>query len=429
MNRTTLGIAGGCVVAALTGYLLARSDHDDAKGRTGAWFDRNSPAADGTNTPDPLAPGSASKQRTAAQLKAFKDDLRARFERSPSAERDWVLREQAAALLATLSTSELEAFAREFAPSGEGPFIRHESDAGTTLMREIFRQWGLKDPAAASVGLADTGWWDAGTMAFGDWLRRDPAAASAWVNAGDFPPGSEQIVAALQRELLNRQVATDFPAAVTTLGKLDPEAQQKTLLNWSRRLALDPESRAELLALVASRGDPDFAKKCYQALVAEMSRKSPSDAAEFVEASGLPEEQKDGLHDEVLGAWATQNPQEAFARWAELKEEKAPVPLLRAMDRWSSNSPGAEEAIEWVKALHPGAARDQFKTHLVSSMSDGERYAQAAELSATLDDPVERLRQMKSVKRQWEEKFPQHAKQWYDKLPQEQRDALETVLK
>jgi hypothetical protein len=179
-----------------------------------------------------------------------------------------------------------------------------------------------------------------------------------------------------------------------------------------------------LLALLASRGDAEFTGKCYERVVREMAAKSPAEASRFIENSELPDEQKHALSEQMLGEWAIQDPHQAFAAWAALKEDAAPTPLLRAMDRWSINSPGAEEAIEWVKKLDPGPAREQFKTHLIQSMSGGERYAQAADLGNTLDDPQERIRQLKIVKREWEEKFPKQAGEWFGKLPAGDREAV-----
>ena len=180
--------------------------------------------------------------------------------------------------------------------------------------------------------------------------------------------------------------------------------------------------------MLATRGDAALSEKCYQSVVKELAAKSPSEAAAFVEATDLPEEQKDQLSHQVLGQWAENDPHQAFAAWAALKEDVAPQPLLLAMDSWSVNSPGAEEAVEWVKQLDAGPAREQFKAHLIESMSQGERYAQAADLGNTLADPQERIRHLKTVKREWEERFPKQTGEWFAKLPEADRRAIDGKL-
>ncbi len=413
MNKVLLA----AVVAGIACYLLgryigpvAREEGEDSRvplrvrGITGGSVDR--PAATSTVT-----------LRTPKQLAALKEDLRGRFSTSPSAAHDWALRAEAAAVLATMSTEEMAGYATDLLGGGGVSWAR--PDWKQPLVREIFRQWSLKDPAGACLGLMDFP--NAPRAeAFADWLRRDPEAAQAWVTRGEFPPGSEQMGVKLRQDFLNHQATTDFSAARESLGLLDADAQRATLLNWSQRLAHDPAKRDELLALVASHGDPEFAQKCSELLVREMAVKSPAEASAFLESTNLPDKQKHALSEEMLGAWATKDPHQAFAAWVALKEDKAPEPLMKAMDIWWGLS-GAEEAIEWVNNLDLGPARDQCKARLIGNMSGGQ---QAADLSVTLDDPTERIRQMKIVKRNWEERDPGAAEAWVGKLSQADRDAL-----
>lgn len=427
-RKVKLGIVAGCALAAIGGYLLATmrpATGGEKATELAAAASNRATAGD----PDPAgrsAVGGAHSVRSAEQLAALRKDLCGRFEDSPSAEYDWALHGQAAAILATMSAQELQEFAKELSasePVGASMF-REVPAWKRALEGEIFRQWGLKDPAAACLGtIRFYREPDARSQVFDDWLRRDPAAATAWMNAGNFPPGGEKYAGALQQDLLNHQAATDFAAARESLGKLDAEAQKRRLLDWSQKLARDPAKREELLALLASRGDAEFTQKCLQSMVGEMAVQSPYDASVYVESSDLPDEQKHALSEQVLGQWAFQDPPQAFARWAELKDDsEAPKPLLKAMDNWSLNSPGAEEAFEWVNKLDAGPAREQFKGRLIERMSGGGRYPQAAELSASLDDPAERIRQMKIIKRNWQGKG---GEEWYRGLPQADRDAME----
>lgn len=423
MIPARISLVTGCAAAALGGYLLARhpmamAEKEVANVAINTRADDRRVAEEVTHKKG----SSALSPRTPPQLAAFKKDLLERFSTAACPDGDWELRRQAAALLATLSTEELQGFARELISAS--PQATRWFRGNQALLQEVFKQWGLKDPAGACLestsGLRG--------VVFDDWLRRDPAAAQAWLTAGNFPPDKEKEGAQLRKNFLNNQAAEDFSKARESLAMLDPETQKETLLNWSQQLALTPEKRDDLLALVVSRGDPDLTLQCYERLVREMAVKSPWEASKFLENTSLPDEQKHALSEQMLGEWASQDPQQAFAAWAALKEDQAPAQLLTALRDWSINSPGAEQAIEWVNKLDASPARGQFQTQLIQYMSRVERYDQAAELGSSMADPTERIRQMKIVKRMWEEKFPRSANEWYDKLPQSDKTAMERKL-
>jgi len=419
MNKPLTYISTGCVAAAVAGYLLARQPfaglEDNGISPAGRDHPVNAGNRDGSREPaDPKV-----KERTAKQLAAVRDDLVLRFKNSPAPKRDWALREQAVAILATMSPAELEEFGKSLM-SVDSTRKWDWQDWSKPLLGEIVRQWGLKDPAGACLGLSI-----GSGQAFKDWLRRDPEAARKWLAGNPFPPGREKSAAQFQQILLNGQAEEDFAAAQASLSTLDTEARKETLLSWSRLLAHDPSKCTELLALLASLGDAEFAERCQQAMIGEMATKSPHDSARFIETMDLPDDQKDKLSHRMLGEWAKQDPRQAFAAWAELKEDAAPAPLLEALDDWSLNSPGAEQAIEWVNKLDPGLAREQLKARLIGHMSNFERYSQAADLSASLEDRAERIRQLKGIKRVWEDRLPKAADNWFSKLPPEDRAALE----
>lgn len=423
MRKALYGLVAGCAGATLAGYLLAlqvpiadrETQEDPQRGATGT----NHPGGQDEHHQG----ASAVTIRTPQQLAAAKKGLTDLFATSPSPERDWALRAQASAILATLSAEELEDFATELAPTDEA-WGELRWTAGTrALFKEIHQQWGLKDPENACLSTEKGMFLSTGRI-FHDWLRRDPEAARAWVTRGQFPPGKEKQGAILRQQFVNGQALTDLSSARESLALLDTEAQQKTLLAWSVRLAHDPAKRDEFLALLASRGDAEFSQKCHERLVGEMASKSPREAYEFIEGTSLPDEQKHALSQQMLGVWAEKDPHKAFAAWAELKETEAPAPLLGAMDDWSLNSPGAEQAIEWVNKLEAGPAREQFKKHMLQRMSNMDRFNQAADLAGSLDDPAERIRQLKLVKRQWDEGRPQGAQEWFNKLPEADKEAI-----
>ena len=99
------------------------------------------------------------------------------------------------------------------------------------------------------------------------------------------------------------------------------------------------------------------------------------------------------------------------------------------MDEWSLNFPGVTESIEWVNGLEPGPVKEQFKNHMVGRLATFERFTESAQLSTSIEDPTERLRQMKLVKRIWEERYPKSANDWFSKLPPEDQASMENPLK
>lgn len=364
--------------------------------------------------------------RSASQLKKLKRDLRERFARSGSAAHDWVLRAQVRAFLDTLSAGQIRDFAMELDLENHRAEL-HQDSWKVALLREVLLAWGRKDPAAASLGFAESGR-PVSPTAFEDWFRRNPDAARAWLETGGFPPGAEKIVDFYKRKLLDRDAAMDFPNALRLVGALQEREQEPLLQTWTREFALDPEKRAQLLGFLESHHDRDFAFTCLESLVREMAAKSPHEASEFVENSDFLEGVKDTLSGQVLGEWAKQAPQEAFAAWAELEQQEVPKPLLGALNNWSLNSPGAEQAVEWAMNLHPGPAREEVKVHLLTEMARMGRLEQAAQLSASLADPKNRIRQMKHVMRRFRDAHPPGALAWWRSLSTADQQALETPL-
>ena len=426
MNKLLLGILIACIAAAGAGYWIARQPLSNAGAEGGISSELTRAAASHEGNPGERRTDAVTKTRNPAQLLALKEDLRNRLKHCPAPDHHWGWREQTAAILATMSPQELEEFAKEFLFTDPSGNVRPLQFIHNPLQREILRQWVLKDPEGACQSSITM---HRGSISelFGQWQLRDPAAALAWMERVQFPKDNDKVKALLKQNFLSQQVADDFAAARASLEKMDTDAQKQKLEEWSRLVAHDPAKRAELLALLASRGDAELADKCYQKLIGEMADKSPNEAANFIESTNLNEEQKNKLNDQVIGKWALKVPVQAFAKWAELARDDVPPALLPAIAQWSLNSPGAEQAQEWVKKLPPGSASDQFKLELIKRWG-GDRVEQIADLSASLNDPTQRIRQMKLVKRRLESYGPDGAKEWLETLPQTDREALEKPL-
>jgi hypothetical protein len=426
MNKAVIGLSTACVAAALSGYWLARQTSVPA----GIAGEVRSGLARPATAPEDNSAGrtdeSAVKDRSAAQLLAMKEDLRERFIHSPEANHDWEWRQQTAAILATMSPQELGGFAKELLIRDSSGNLLTTPYSHNPLFNEIVRQWALKDPLGACQTLGEV---HRPSMieAFGQWQQRDPAAAQAWLESARFSKENDELKAQLQQNLLSLEVTDDFAAARESLEKMSPDAQKRCLEEWSKLVAYDPDKRAELLALLAGRGDAELADKCYRKMIAEMADKSPNAAANFIESTNLSEEQKNKLNDQVVADWAMKDPVQAFAKWAELAREDVPAALIPALGQWSMNSPGAEQAQEWVKKLPPGAASDQFKLGLIRRWTNF-RYEQQLDVLATLTDSTQRIRELKQLKRKLGSGHPDEVNAFFEKLPQADRDAMEKPL-
>lgn len=254
------------------------------------------------------------------------------------------------------------------------------------------------------MAMADVPIAAAGRMAaFQDWLLRDPPAVARWMNSGDKVPAD------LRKAWLSERVKTDPYDAIQQLGSLSSEAREASLLEWSTSFALLPGERKALLDAV--REDPALLRKCAGRVAASLADRSVEEAYEFVDALELDEEMAASIDDGIFAKWATREPQVAFAAWAEQKESRVPDSLLHAMDRWSLNSPGTEQAIRWVDTLDDGPAKEKIQLHLIEDLTGSERFDQAVRMGLGMENREEGLRQAIRAAAAWKEKFPENARE------------------
>ena len=423
-TRRWIAVAPACLAAALCGYLLGHSQPVVGNGSAKAISEnginqRTGPTAGVTRTFTP-AP---QKERSPEELVALKKHLMNLCCNSPCATHDWALRAQVAKTLATMTLAELEGFATELVPTGSGS--RSTKDWRQTLLILVGDAWGVKDPAGC---IQKANGWGFTSHVFADWLARDPKAANEWLQRTDLPPDMEKVQSQFKLSQIHQQALTDFTGACRLFESFDAASQQSTLQSWAAMFANDLSKRQELLALIDSQPDPNAAESSYRSLIAKMAEKSPHEAALFIETMNLPEDVKDRLSNEMIAKWAVNEPDQAFNSWLNLGGTEVPKPFFRGLDQWSLNSPGAEEAIQWVNGIASGPAKEQFKSHMIDSYCAGDRYTQAAELSLGLADPKERILELKIVKRKWEVQGGYHSNNWFSKLPPDIRKAVEMPL-
>jgi len=392
MKRTSiLLLVAGCLMAAFGGY---RFGHDGAARLTSVGGQAGPPRAarpDGGTTRSPEA------------LAALKAGVTRSYESSPSAEHDWILRGQTAALLAGMTAAELASLFDAILVRREDGTLHRTSVGQRVLVTDVLREWGRKDPRAACAEMEKTPITAAGRQAaFRDWLLRDPMAVAEWMKSGEAVPAD------LRMTWLSERVKADPQGAFHQLAGLPPQAREELLLEWSTSFALRPAEREALLAAVGE--DPALQRKCAGRIAAALADRSVAEATAFVDALDLGEEDITSLQDGIFVRWAAREPQAAFTDWAARGEDRVPPTLLHALDIWSLNSPGTEEAIRWLDTVGPGPAKEKIQLHFIEDLTGSERFDQAVRMGLRMENREEGLRQAMRAAAAWKEKFPEDAR-------------------
>ena len=390
-------IAIACGAVGFTSYRLGR-ERAIAAAPSAGFTASTATAPQGPETATESIPA-----RPAAELASLKQRLKHSYATCPSAAHDWILRGQTAAVLGTMTAGEMESMLGELlAPLG-GP-MSTLAEWKAALANDLLREWGRKDPIAACSAMADKYHCKEGRIsAFRDWLLRDPAAVARWMNSGDAVPGD------LRKDWLAERVKIDPLGAIEQLAGVAPQQRESSLLEWSTACALLPAERKLLLEAV--RDDPALLRKCAGRMAGPLADRSVEEAYEFVDGLELDVETTASLDDGIFSIWAMREPQVAFAVWAEQKETRVPDSFLRALDAWSLNSPGTEEAIQWVDTLEAGPAKEKIQVHFIEDLTGSERFEQAVRMGMSMANREEGKRQVLRVVTTWKEKFPGDARE------------------
>ena len=389
MKRATFLIVLGavCVLVGFSSYRIGR--------------DRAS--ADGPQTKKPVQVTNLSEEaalsRPRAELLSLKGKLKHSYTACPSSENDWILRGQTAAVLATMTTAELkEWFDELMARLRAGENVKM-GEPDMILASDVLREWGRRDPVAACMMIAGMPRYTDGRMAaFQDWLLRDPRAVARWMKSGDAVPEE------LRKAWLSARVKVDPYEAIQQLSSLTPEARESSLLEWSTSFALLSAERLALLETV--REEPALMRQCAGRMAAAVADQSIEEAYAFVDSLNLPEETANALDDVIFVKWGTSEPQVAFAEWAKQQPTRLPKNFLHVLDNWSLNSPGAEQAIKWLDTVEAGPVKEEIQVHFIESLTSGDRFDQALEMSLSMKNREEGKRQAIRVIKTLKQKFP-----------------------
>jgi len=390
---------------AVTGVFSYRIGRDRALAATAASEAQAKKPAQATDTPEePVS------SRPPAELLSLKEKLKRSYAACPSAERDWILRGQTAAVLATMTTAELkELFDELMARLRAGRNVKM-GEADMILASDLLREWGRRDPVAACMVIAEMPRYTDGRMAaFQDWLLRDPRAVERWMNSG-----GDAVPADLRKAWLSERVKSDPYDAIQQLTKLTPELRESSLLEWSTSFALLAGERKSLLDAV--RDEPALLRRCAGRMAAALVDRSVEEAYAFVDSLNLPEEMATSIDDGIFVKWGMRDPQVAFAEWAKQQQTRLPENFLHVLDNWSLNSPGAEQAIKWMDTVEAGPVKEQIQAHFIAELASGDRLEQAMRMALSMDNREEAKRQAMRVVEVWKQKFPGDEKEWVPML-------------
>ncbi|HEY1121215.1 MAG TPA: hypothetical protein VGE67_06425 [Haloferula sp.] len=345
------------------------------------------------------APAEPASSRPPAEFLSLKQKLKRSYVASPSAARDWILRGQTAAVLATMTTAEVKECFDELMARLRAGRVLKSGEPDMILASDLLREWGRRDPVAACKVIPEMPRYTDGRMAaFQDWLVREPRAVARWMKSGDVVPED------LRKAWLSERVKVDPYEAIQQLSTLTPEARESSLLDWSTSFALLPDERKALLDVV--REEPALMRYCAGRMAAALADRSIEEAYAFVDSLNLPEEMAASIDDGIFVKWGMRDPQVAFAEWAKQQPTRLPKNFLSVLDNWSLNSPGAEQAIEWLDTISAGPVKEEIQTHFIGYLTSGDRFEQALRMSLAMENREEGKRQALRVLATLKQKFP-----------------------
>ncbi|RYD61547.1 MAG: hypothetical protein EOP83_16745 [Verrucomicrobiaceae bacterium] len=401
-------LAAACAVIGLSSY---RIGHDSGMAAAAASAGQVKAATQPADTP--AEPPSS---RPPAELLSLKQKLRHSYAACPSAERDWILRGQTATLLATMSTAEVKQWFDELMARHRAGRAVKAGEPDMILASDLLREWGRRDPVAASMMIAEMPLYTDGRMAaFQDWLLRDPRAVERWMNSG-----GDAVPKELRKAWLSERVKSDPIDAIQQLTKLPPEDRESSLLEWSTSFALLPGERKALLDAV--REEPALLRRCAGRVAAALADRSVETAYAFVDTLDLPEELATSIDDGIFVKWGMKDPQVAFAEWAKQQPTRLPENFLYVLDNWALNSPGAEQAIKWLDTVQAGPVKEQIQAHFIADLADGDRFEQALRMCLSMENREEGKRQAVRVIEILKQKFPDMEKELSKALKEEGLD-------
>lgn len=390
-------LVAACAVIGITNYRIGR---DQGMAEAVVSAGQAKAATQPVDTPEePVS------SRPPAEFLSLKQKLKQSYVASPSSAHDWVLRGQTAAVLATMTTAEVKECFDELMARLRAGRVLKSGEPDMILASDLLREWGRRDPVAACMVIAEMPRYTDGRMAaFQDWLLRDPRAVERWMNSG-----GDAVPTELRKAWLSERVKSDPIDAIQQLTKLTPEDRESSLLDWSTSFALMPGERKALLDAVSE--EPALLRYCAGSMAAALADRSIEEAYAFVDSLNLPEEMTASIDDGIFVKWGMRDPQVAFAEWAKQQPTRLPKNFLSVLDNWSLNSPGAEQAIEWLDTVDAGPVKEEIQVHFIGYLTSGDRYEQALRMSLTMENREEGKRQAIRVLETLKQKAPGAAKE------------------
>lgn len=180
------------------------------------------------------------------------------------------------------------------------------------------------------------------------WAQSDPyAALHAWQ---ELAPHDEDELFTM-RTLFMILGQRDPGQAIAAVDMMAPEHREEALRGVATQAA-NGEAREEILRHLTSMRDPELRSAAIGQAVFSWARSAhPTEAAAWVEESGLSRSEKARAREEIGEAWLHQNPPEA-AEWlagAAANASERARNLRQAVDHWAQHDPKA--CGEWLLRL------------------------------------------------------------------------------
>ncbi len=303
-----------------------------------------------------------------------------------------------------------------------------ETNGIDDLYLRVGAWWATLEPTAAmNAALArskDRGVYLASSI-FRSWAADHPAEALAWLDASDLIPEFQSRKGQFRIEVVGSLAEADFPLAKATLAKMSPGDVQTVWERWGHGYVEDPAMRGRLSSLSMESGSPDDHAAFNRGLMKSWPENDPlglmghlEDLKDHLESVNLPPEVRPRIDAEAVGAAILREYNEpALEWWMQRYSDSAvlPPPLGRALVTWARNKP--EISMQWLQEQPRSPQRDAMGSVIATSLMAQQRFAQAASILGTIDNPEMRTAAAERLEILWKGKDPGAAEEWRKAQP------------
>jgi hypothetical protein len=342
---------------------------------------------------------------------------------SPDPNIDPAARAKIARLVATMSSSQIEAFLRSLPPGSEkGPYWQ--------LRRLILFQWVRQDGLAAMAYMSKSenaksrsSRMDTSQLAM-LWAGDQPDMALAWMNDESLPPELKKRAANFRFNSLMVLMETNPDRAFQELSRMSPADVSRQLKNWAGTQADNPKVRQRVLEHAAATGDPKDLTEVRSILVSVLSAKDPAAAAELMDSLPRDSAEFHALELVATVGRAGKEPKATYDEWLEKTDVSAGIPetISYGIGSWMGNHP--DEAIKWLDGQPLGEKRDVLYADSIPALAGFDHFDKAAQIATSIGSPDLRANALHALDLRWSLVNQEAAEKWRKSLSTEDRELL-----